>query len=239
LSANEPIQSEAEQISANVQLAEPVDRLEAASETEEPSRRIQIMAGLLISLFTVILFLGILELVGFIWERNTAQDSLGWTLVASRRMPIERHGSAESPYYLFETGKSYNWEGIPVEINSRGFRGEEFAVPKPPETFRILNVGDSVAFGWEVNYEESYGQQLETMLNEANDNMQYEVINAGIPGWNVAMARDFLLQEGLSYRRISELTGASTTTVTRIAHWCKHGEGGYRTMLQRNRKKKL
>ena len=48
-----------------------------------------------------------------------------------------------------------------------------------------------------------------------------------------------LLQEGLSYRRISELTGASTTTVTRIAHWCKHGEGGYRTMLQRNRKKKL
>lgn len=42
-----------------------------------------------------------------------------------------------------------------------------------------------------------------------------------------------LLQEGLSYRRISELTGASTTTVTRIAHWCKHGEGGYRRMLER------
>jgi len=43
-----------------------------------------------------------------------------------------------------------------------------------------------------------------------------------------------LLQEGLSYRRISEVTGASTTTVTRIAHWCKHGEGGYRTMLRRH-----
>jgi len=44
-----------------------------------------------------------------------------------------------------------------------------------------------------------------------------------------------LLQEGLSYRRISEMTGASTTTVTRIAHWCKHGEGGYRKMLERVR----
>jgi len=45
-----------------------------------------------------------------------------------------------------------------------------------------------------------------------------------------------LLREGLSYRRISEVTGASTTTVTRIAHWCKHGEGGYQTMLQRGRR---
>ena len=42
-----------------------------------------------------------------------------------------------------------------------------------------------------------------------------------------------LLQKGLSYRRISEMTGASTTMVTRIAHWCKHGEGGYRKMLNR------
>jgi len=57
------------------------------------------------------------------------------------------------------------------------------------------------------------------------------------PGELEAMAERFevarLLQEGLSYRRISEVTGASTTTVTRIAHWCRHGEGGYRTMLHR------
>lgn len=60
------------------------------------------------------------------------------------------------------------------------------------------------------------------------------------PGELEAMAERLevagLLREGLSYRRISEVTGASTTTVTRIAHWCKHGEGGYQTMLQRSKK---
>jgi len=47
--------------------------------------------------------------------------------------------------------------------------------------------------------------------------------------WQVAQ----LVEKGLSYRRISELTGASTTTVTRIAHWLRHGEGGYRLLLER------
>lgn len=41
-----------------------------------------------------------------------------------------------------------------------------------------------------------------------------------------------LLDDGLSYRRIAEATGVSTTTVTRINEWLNHGTGGYRTALQ-------
>ena len=47
--------------------------------------------------------------------------------------------------------------------------------------------------------------------------------------WEIAK----LIEEGMPYRRISEVAGASTTTITRIAHWLKHGEGGYRLMLNR------
>ncbi len=47
--------------------------------------------------------------------------------------------------------------------------------------------------------------------------------------WQVAK----LLDEGLPYVEIAERTGASTTTVTRVAHWLRHGEGGYRLALQR------
>jgi TrpR-related protein YerC/YecD len=47
--------------------------------------------------------------------------------------------------------------------------------------------------------------------------------------WQVAR----LLDRGLSYLEIAERTGASTTTVTRVAHWLKHGEGGYRLALDR------
>ena len=42
-----------------------------------------------------------------------------------------------------------------------------------------------------------------------------------------------LLDEGLHYAEISQRTGASTATITRIASWLHHGEGGYQAMLAR------
>jgi TrpR-related protein YerC/YecD len=44
-----------------------------------------------------------------------------------------------------------------------------------------------------------------------------------------------MLDQGLHYAEISQLTGASTATITRIASWLNHGEGGYRSMLDRLR----
>lgn len=48
-----------------------------------------------------------------------------------------------------------------------------------------------------------------------------------------AVAR--LLDEGKHYAEVSQLTGASTATITRIASWLHHGEGGYREALDRAR----
>ena len=39
----------------------------------------------------------------------------------------------------------------------------------------------------------------------------------------------------MHYAEISQRTGASTATITRIASWLNHGEGGYRLMLDRLR----
>ena len=50
--------------------------------------------------------------------------------------------------------------------------------------------------------------------------------------WQVAQ----LVSEDIPYREISQRTGASTATITRVAHWLKYGEGGYRFMLERVRK---
>lgn len=44
-----------------------------------------------------------------------------------------------------------------------------------------------------------------------------------------------LLDAGLHYSEISRRTGASTATITRIASWLNHGEGGYRLLLDRSR----
>ncbi len=44
-----------------------------------------------------------------------------------------------------------------------------------------------------------------------------------------------LIAKGLSYRQVAAETGASTTTVTRVASFLENGEGGYRTVLNTHR----
>ena len=44
-----------------------------------------------------------------------------------------------------------------------------------------------------------------------------------------------MLDQGLHYAEISHRTGASTATITRIAQWLHHGEGGYLRALERLR----
>ncbi|MFH0751881.1 MAG: YerC/YecD family TrpR-related protein [Chloroflexota bacterium] len=44
-----------------------------------------------------------------------------------------------------------------------------------------------------------------------------------------------LLDAGLHYSEISRRTGASTATITRIASWLHHGEGGYAVALEKAR----
>jgi TrpR-related protein YerC/YecD len=44
-----------------------------------------------------------------------------------------------------------------------------------------------------------------------------------------------LVDDGLPYHEVSRRTGASTTTVTRVAHWLRHGEGGYQLAIERRK----
>lgn len=56
-----------------------------------------------------------------------------------------------------------------------------------------------------------------------------------------AMARRWqaarLVDEGRPYLEVSKATGASTATVTRVAHWLRYGEGGYRLALDRRKRR--
>ena len=47
-----------------------------------------------------------------------------------------------------------------------------------------------------------------------------------------------LVDEGMPYHEVARRTGASTTTVTRVAHWLRHGEGGYRLALDRRKRRR-
>ena len=47
--------------------------------------------------------------------------------------------------------------------------------------------------------------------------------------WQVAR----LLDEGASYHEISDRTGASSATISRVAQWLRYGQDGYRLVIDR------
>jgi lysophospholipase L1-like esterase len=85
--------------------------------------------------------------------------------------------------------------GRRIRINSKGFVGGEFADVKPAGIYRVFAVGDSCTFGgdWDV----SYSAFLDKMLNA--DGRRYEVINAGIEGYNSEYALGRIRDDILKY----------------------------------------
>lgn len=71
--------------------------------------------------------------------------------------------------------------GVISTINSLGLRGPEAAQEKTTGTFRILGIGDSFTYGAGVRDEDTFLRRLEASLNK---NGSYEVLNAGVEGYN-------------------------------------------------------
>lgn len=70
--------------------------------------------------------------------------------------------------------------GTPLRTNDVGLRGGPVATD---DATRILAVGDSSTFGWQVPEDQSYPLQLETRLDALYGKGRYHVLNAGIPGY--------------------------------------------------------
>ena len=70
------------------------------------------------------------------------------------------------------------------------------------------------------------------MQNFLRDLCTLSELDAMAHRWAVAQ----LLDQGLPYTEVAKRTGASTTTVTRVAQWLRHGEGGYESALHRVKK---
>jgi len=86
---------------------------------------------------------------------------LGWRLVAGRTTEFS------NPEYA-----------ITESFNSRGVRGPEYSLAKPPDEYRIVILGDSFTEGYTVEFEESFSEVLKRQLSEQTG-WQIEVINLG------------------------------------------------------------
>ena len=85
------------------------------------------------------------------------------------------------------------WEGIPhysgspygtkVRLNSMGFRSEEWG-PRSARAFRILYIGDSLTFGYGIDYEKTFPCRTARILSEKAGGIPIETCNAGVPGYS-------------------------------------------------------
>jgi len=73
------------------------------------------------------------------------------------------------------------WE---ISLNSEGFRDVEFSTQKPSSVFRIVCLGDSWTFGWNVGQNQAYPQMLKSLLSRDFSKANFEVFNLGVGGYS-------------------------------------------------------
>lgn len=66
--------------------------------------------------------------------------------------------------------------------NSNGFRTPEYTIAHPPDTFRILIIGDSLSWGQGVSMEETFPYVTARLLRRKCARFEFEVISLGICG---------------------------------------------------------
>jgi len=114
---------------------------------------------------------------------------------------IDYFQRSETRGYSLKINYKININEIPFETNSKGLRDRDFG-PKDKETFRILMLGDSITMGKGVHLNETFSKKLESMLNTYplySQYSQYQVINAGITGYNTHKQFELLKEFGLEY----------------------------------------
>lgn len=90
-------------------------------------------------------------------------------------------GGAPRMHVVTQTPELYGLNPKHPAISAQGFRSEAVAVPKPVGVFRVLILGDSVAYGHDVRQEAAFPQQLQQLLRKQGKSV--EVVNAGVSGY--------------------------------------------------------
>ncbi len=111
---------------------------------------------------------------------------------------FRRASDKELCYELIPGGRA-EILGQVYTINGHGFRGPDLSVKKSPDTKRIALLGDSFVFGWGADDGHTISAFMERILRAGGqDAASYEVINSGVPGFNTAQMKEYLLRKTLA-----------------------------------------
>lgn len=112
-----------------------------------------------------------------------------------RNEPSARRTQLVNPQTL---GRTDSWT---IQNNREGFRGPERVIGNAKaNVLRIVCIGDSVTFGFNVDQPDTYPQQLADLLVRRHPGHRFEVVNAGVSGWSWLQGLRFLELRGLALR---------------------------------------
>jgi len=171
------------------------------SKTKKEKKKNSVKSALqnvgLLFLSTLLVLVG-LE-VGLRWREARHEHAV---------LETQQH-ARESEFAFFEFDRFLGWKNKPlaegyfttpdsrtyVKINSQGLRDKEYAPAKPEGVKRLLVLGDSFVWGYGVETEEIFTEQLETLWGG-----RVEVLNLGVSGYGTGQELLYLEREGLKHQ---------------------------------------
>lgn len=152
------------------------------------SRTVSFLANALLVVVSVLAALLVAEIALPLFKIRTIEEAV----YQARRPVVQAIYGEYNPALGFTLKK--NLHGVRVsypgqldytlDTNSRGFRGGEWDLS--PARKNVLVLGDSFAFGWGVQWQETVGQILERELRKKEP--AFQVINLAIPGYSITEA---------------------------------------------------
>lgn len=143
------------------------------------------ISNILTSIIAIILVLATAEII----------MRFAWQMKGRIQRPVYRKSS--NPYLRYELIPNSKINDIP--INSDGFRGPEYTIPKPVNTFRIAMLGDSETLAIGIGYNNALSMQLENLLNKNSNKPHYEVLNFGVESYGTLQELELLKVKALKY----------------------------------------
>jgi hypothetical protein len=145
---------------------------------------------------------------------------------------LDRKDVSELPYHavtgtyvplVIKSNYHGKLAGVPFVTNRDGLRDEPDFDPNPPaDEFRILSMGDSVAFGLGIQSSDCYAKVLDRKLNELGGLPKYRVINSAGPGYSPSFYYLFLKREALQWHPrmvLLEIELCNDVTDEALLHW--------------------
>jgi lysophospholipase L1-like esterase len=116
---------------------------------------------------------------------------------------VKIYRKSSDPALIFEMspGTRTVRGGVAIEINSSGFRDDEFPAAARRDAWRIVLLGDSVAWGFKVPMESAFPQVLERKLRglTPNDRASPIVYNLAVTGYSTAQEIRLLETRGVAF----------------------------------------